>query len=1556
MRKTTRRLFGTVTRMMVVVSLLALGMAGLGTGGSSLASAAEGDSNPVAGITKTNDLDGASLKPGDAFKYDIVATCSGTTDECVNFTIKDTLPEGLVVDMASLPKSTDTRTVSYNQQTRELVITMRQPLDSPQGALGLKTGTPITFEIGVSLPTDSQITDGSTISNTATATGDNFAKAESTNDIPVTVPKVVTPVATKAWKDGSAVAGSQEASTLALGVRNGSSSSAKIDSLTVTDESAETFDRFTFTSATVAAFPKGADTATLRVKTSTGWVEGATITAAGALALPAGVTAADVVGVEVKFTNAAGELLPYDATGGSVDVGLVLRDNYRGSGLPLKPAGKEVVANCAAPSAHEAVLGDTAGESACANYTILPDTLVLTGSKAFFADTNGNFKQDAGEYAVLGQNSPVSATVDVKNGSPFPVKTITITEPAAGSELEKVDLSIIRLRPPGGATKVSLTLTKNGGQETASYTIAELAALGNKLDGVGVTKVVATYTGEDADGNATIAEGATAGLDIHGTLNAKVTEADLPNGSSPGIANCAGYAGDAGRDDGSGTATGEACKTMSIEESRHEGVGQKTVGQTSVPPGQPIPFTLTLKNNGNKPMITPVMADPPLGADGTPDPSRPNPFDTLAIKGATVTPTAGVTLAIYSGGAWIPLAGATATQLDAAKGIKASLAGNLATTQQLVLNLVTERRLGTNNDVDILNCFSTTAGGDFTTGDPACAPSITTGDENASASLNKNISPATLPEFIPGMQRQHAIVDLTIFNTGNLSAQNLQVQDTDEDFFEAVDFVKFTAVTMPAGANRIQIDALTASGWTNGTPATAATLPAGVAATDVLGFRATFTKSSGGYTITPCAAADCRGAIKLDVSPRETLRSEPATPVRGKLENTATGSFLTHINTDPKPIGDVHSNLELVPGDARLDADKSQDTSLAPGETAPFYLKVTNNGTANLPNLVVKDLLPAGMAFDETFKGDNGLPFKVTNVQVPAGTPVLPAPAFSTVIDGERIGTLVWDFGKGFVLAPGSTFTIEIRAGLAAGVKAGELVTNTMGATSSHPKLQCTNKSTTDGDFGQGKYCTDTATVKVNTGAAFQARKWVAGTPELGWYHTLTKQTVAVGGATCPVTTDADGVKYTAYPCITMVNPGDTFQYLLRVVNAGTESGTDMRIIDRLPASGDKTVVGNLDRGTAWDKAPTLASVPQLTGAGATMQTLYSTKNTLCTDDLKMGGAGSSAAQCPSAEWNAGYGPTVTGLQFRIAFDPKLAPGKGVEIAFAMKSPLDVTQKGDPTIAWNSFGHAETTDKGGKPHVLPPTEPIQVGVALAYGELVLVKKIGANPSNLPVADAPFTFHVTCQLTPVGGKLITVLDKDYKVTSRAEVRITGIPAGATCKVWEADTLGGFTDHGTDKPLTYVIKPALGVPSVETAEITNDFPDAVVELEKKVTGAGAGFAQGSYPMDVFCTFDGTPVEGYNPKKIQVPANDKRFVTAVPPGSSCYVAETDDGGATEVSYLPAVAGQPGESGSVVTHAGPSHRHQRFPHRLPVGEQRSHRGRRPGTGPGPVHVLGRV
>ena len=95
-------------------------------------------------------------------------------------------------------------------------------------------------------------------------------------------------------------------------------------------------------------------------------------------------------------------------------------------------------------------------------------------------------------------------------------------------------------------------------------------------------------------------------------------------------------------------------------------------------------------------------------------------------------------------------------------------------------------------------------------------------------------------------------------------------------------------------------------------------------------------------------------------------------------------------------------------------------------------------------------------------------------------------------------------------MPPNSTVTIVYRYTLEPGVTAGQVITNTMGASSPVANLACTppDAVVTDGAFGAGTYCTDPANVTVTAGANFVSRKWVAGNPDLGWYNVLTGERV----------------------------------------------------------------------------------------------------------------------------------------------------------------------------------------------------------------------------------------------------------------------------------------------------------------------------------------------------------------------------------------------------------------------------------------------------------------
>ena len=147
------------------------------------------------GITKSASV--TTAQPGDEFRYTIVPQCSGLTEACENARFVDVLPPE--VEVTALPPSNTDRTVSYDPATRRLEIVYRIPLPapSPPGSVGLPAGSSNNVEIGVRLPDDTSVTDGTVIPNTATVTADNAPTASDRADVTVEVPRVVRPVGTR---------------------------------------------------------------------------------------------------------------------------------------------------------------------------------------------------------------------------------------------------------------------------------------------------------------------------------------------------------------------------------------------------------------------------------------------------------------------------------------------------------------------------------------------------------------------------------------------------------------------------------------------------------------------------------------------------------------------------------------------------------------------------------------------------------------------------------------------------------------------------------------------------------------------------------------------------------------------------------------------------------------------------------------------------------------------------------------------------------------------------------------------------------------------------------------------------------------------------------------------------------------------------------------------------------------------------------------------------------------------------------------------------------------
>ncbi|HEY1176318.1 MAG TPA: DUF5979 domain-containing protein, partial [Phytomonospora sp.] len=330
--------------------------------------------------------------------------------------------------------------------------------------------------------------------------------------------------------------------------------------------------------------------------------------------------------------------------------------------------------------------------------------------------------------------------------------------------------------------------------------------------------------------------------------------------------------------------------------------------------------------------------------------------------------------------------------------------------------------------------------------------------------------------------------------------------------------------------------------------------------------------------------------------------------------------------------------------------------------------------------------------------------------------------------------------------------------------------------------------------------------------------KWVAGNPELGLYDVSREEYVPLDDPACPHL-ERGGLTYTRYPCVALVYPGETFTFLARLTNSGTYRAIDSRLIDALPAPGDTGVVDPADRGTMWDVPPTLVAPPEVAapsdGSSADTTITYTSDDPPCADDL------SPPASCPDGAWTEPFDPEATGFQMYAEFTaPGLAPGGSVDVVWEMSSPADLAEAADPSIAWNSFGHAELIDTPGSSTQLGAVEPQKTGVGMVFGDLRVDKKVVAEPG-ATVPDGEYELTYECTVTPETGDPVVVRSGTATFTPDEPWTLTGVPAHASCVVYESEDQGGDSDHGKGDPVTILVE-WHGVGETSATTITNTFP--------------------------------------------------------------------------------------------------------------------------------------
>lgn len=330
--------------------------------------------------------DDTTAQPGDSYTYNITASCSDIVTDCVNLTVVDTFPAGVIIDK-TLPSSIPgLREVTWNGST--LTVKYVQPLGGPPGAFGKPAGTSDPFTVHVTLPADTPLEDGAVIANEATISASNVAEsATDASNVEVNIPRVVAVATTKSFSSPSAVAGDLGAGpAIQIGAENRSSSSARVTAMRLEDATPGTFEYLDFVTATVTGYPAGADQAQLFVCPSANapcdsdddYVPGGigTPPAPTSLTLPGGISAADVVGVRVVFTDTNGSFIARVTQGGTATVAVAtnLRGTIRSTGQPITaiPATITIVNSAKGTVTDPGASPASATGTADAQFRILP--------------------------------------------------------------------------------------------------------------------------------------------------------------------------------------------------------------------------------------------------------------------------------------------------------------------------------------------------------------------------------------------------------------------------------------------------------------------------------------------------------------------------------------------------------------------------------------------------------------------------------------------------------------------------------------------------------------------------------------------------------------------------------------------------------------------------------------------------------------------------------------------------------------------------------------------------------------------------------------------------------------------------------------------------------------------------------------------------------------------------------------------------------------------------------------------------------------------------------
>ena len=418
------------------------------------------------------------------------------------------------------------------------------------------------------------------------------------------------------------------------------------------------------------------------------------------------------------------------------------------------------------------------------------------------------------------------------------------------------------------------------------------------------------------------------------------------------------------------------------------------------------------------------------------------------------------------------------------------------------------------------------------------------------------------------------------------------------------------------------------------------------------------------YSALPPGFSSPSGTISSSAGSGFQAKLAATFPDASTVQNCASYAYTTTYGTPTQKTGSSCVSLTASNGQtAALVATKyaPNPSAVNPGTTVTYIIGTKAGDTsASIANPVLADLLPTGMTYVDG------------SWAVVAG----PTPTLFEAIPnygGTGQTLLRWSY----TASVGTTEAkLSFQAKVPAAAYAGTSYSNTSylvnwdNGTVSGNSTTDVNDLNGDGSKTDKIAASTTVVVTVNRAASLNSLKYVIGQLD---------------------------VDYSRYPTNGNSVPGGVANYKLTVQNSGDVNLTNILIIDILPFVGDKGVIDQSPRNSAW--RPYLAGT---VSAPSGVTVYYSTQANPSRPEM-------GVTTTNAANWSTVVPADITTVQ-SLKFDfgkTVLGPLDQVELNWQMRVPPNAPT--DASIAWNSFGVIATpTDT-----LIPfnPTEPIKVGIA-----------------------------------------------------------------------------------------------------------------------------------------------------------------------------------------------------------------------------------------------------